>query len=82
MAAVFAFHLLVLVQKEDLASDLEDLQEEILEKNLFVLELDFEVLDNLATDLAELKDNLAKDLAELKDNLEKEIVDKEDNWDN
>ena len=72
LAAVFVFHhLLVLVQKEDLATDLEDLQEEILEKNLFVLELDFEVLENLA-----------KDLAELKDNLEKEIVDKEDNWDN
>ena len=72
MAAVSVFHsLLVLVQKEDLASDLEDLQEEIFEKNLFVLQLDFEVLENLA-----------KDLAKLKDNLEKEIVDKEDREDN
>ena len=71
MAAVLVFHyLLVLVQKEDLASDSEDLLKEILEKNLFVLQLDFVVLENLA-----------KDLAELKDNSEKEIVDKEDNWD-
>ena len=72
MAAEFVFHrLLVLVHKEDLASELEDLQEEILEKNIFGPLLDFEVLENLEKDL----------MAEMKDNSEKAIVDKEDNWD-
>ena len=72
MAAVFVFHqLLVLVHMEDLVSEMEDLQEEILEKNLFGPLLDFEVLENLDKDL----------MAELKDNSEKAIVDKEDNWD-